>query len=234
MLAWCWPSKVWSLSLTFLAKSMFLRCLWMAHGTGLHRCVHCGVLAQSRFRAAPIAYFCRLCREGQGAFSTECWVFSSGVIEAVYVFKDCQFSGPSCRPMVPPTQLGFDGFEECLNSGIVTARQSQPSCVQMQRMSIAWQCIGTANVTRRARPLLVRSGCAEVAIQQVRRDIEVVVAVGLASVNLIHWIQFLTLLTLYFFDLSTRMSFSRINRQMRRWPTSSPASFNTSVIRGLP
>src|SRR6056297_337984 len=44
-------------------------------------------------------------------------------------------------------------------------------------MSIAWQGICAAIVPRRARPFPVRTDCREVAIQQVRCDVEAVVAV---------------------------------------------------------
>src|SRR6056297_187048 len=44
-------------------------------------------------------------------------------------------------------------------------------------MSIAWQGICAAIVPRRARPFPVRTDCREVAIQQVRSDVEAVVAV---------------------------------------------------------
>ena len=46
------------------------------------------------------------------------------------------------------------------------------------------------DVTDITRPFLVWLGGMEVAIQQVRGDVECVIAVRLASGNLIHWIKF--------------------------------------------
>ena len=70
-----------------------------------------------------------------------------------------------------------------------------------------------------ARPFLVGPICREVTIQQVRRDVERVVAVRRR----------------FEFPRSFNdIPFSRISRPTRRCPTSTPTSFNSSVIRGRP
>ena len=43
------------------------------------------------------------------------------IVEAVDVFKDGHLSLPACCPRMPPNQLGLDGFEERLNSGVIVA-----------------------------------------------------------------------------------------------------------------
>jgi hypothetical protein len=45
----------------------------------------------------------------------------SKFIKAVDVFKDLQFGRAAGVPRVPPDQFGFDGFEECLDGGVVIA-----------------------------------------------------------------------------------------------------------------
>lgn len=90
------------------------------------------------------------------------------------------------------------------------------------------------DVTDIARPFLIWSICRDVTIQQVRCDIELVVAGCLAAGNLIHWIKFLSRLTLNLRVLSTTIPFSRINRPTRRCPASTPTSFSSSVIPGRP
>ena len=66
------------------------------------------------------------------------------------------------------------------------------------------------------RPFLVWFERMEVAIQQVRGDVDGMIAVPLASENLIHWIKFCSRLTLNFCVLSTMIRFSRISRPTRR------------------
>lgn len=46
-------------------------------------------------------------------------MFSAGVIEAIYVVEDCQFSGASGGPRLPPDQLRLNRLEERLNCGVV-------------------------------------------------------------------------------------------------------------------
>lgn len=75
-------------------------------------------------------------------------------------------------------------------------------------MSIARQGICTADVPRGASPFLVWLFSIEVAIQQVWRDIELVVAVPL-SADCFAIACRAMVVTLYFFDLSTQMLFSR-------------------------
>jgi hypothetical protein len=70
-----------------------------------------------------------------------------------------------------------------------------------------------------ARPFLVRSIRREVTVQQVWRDVERMVA---------------SVVALNFLVLSTTIPFSRIRRPTRRCPTSTPTSFNSSVILGRP
>ena len=46
---------------------------------------------------------------------------SSRVIEPVSAFEDRHLCLPAGVPCVPPDQLGFDGFEERFNSGLIIA-----------------------------------------------------------------------------------------------------------------
>ena len=46
---------------------------------------------------------------------------SSWIIEAVYVLKERGFSLASGLPYMAPDQFGLDGFEECLDGGVVIA-----------------------------------------------------------------------------------------------------------------
>ena len=48
-------------------------------------------------------------------------MFSTWVIEAVYVIEDRQFSGAACGPIVPPYQFSLYRFEERVNGCIVVA-----------------------------------------------------------------------------------------------------------------
>ena len=70
-----------------------------------------------------------------------------------------------------------------------------------------------------ARPLLVRPARREVLLQEIRRDVEGMIAVGgrleLAGPNNLDAIW-------------------RISRATRRWPTCRPNSFNFPNMRGLP
>ena len=70
-----------------------------------------------------------------------------------------------------------------------------------------------------ARPLLVRGTRRKVLLQEVRRDVEGVIAVGGALELRLRMM---------------RMPFWRIRRPTRRCPTRRPSSFSSSVIRGLP
>ena len=48
-------------------------------------------------------------------------MFAARIIEAVDVFKDRQFRRTTRVPRVSPDQLGFDGFEERLDYGVIVA-----------------------------------------------------------------------------------------------------------------
>jgi hypothetical protein len=82
-------------------------------------------------------------------------------------------------------------------------------------------------------PFLVWSICVEVTIQQVGRDVELMIAIPL-SADCVAIACRAMVVALCLRVLMTDMPFWRINRPTRRWPISRPISFNSSVMRGLP
>jgi len=79
--------------------------------------------------------------------------------------------------------------------------------VQTQNHSKIQPALTRPDIADVTGPLLVWRISFEVTIRQVRRDIEFVIAVSLASVNLIPRIKFLTLLTLCLRVRTTDMAF---------------------------
>lgn len=59
-------------------------------------------------------------------------MFSSSVIESIYVVEDCEFSSASGWPGLPPNELCFDGFEERFD-GSVDRAVSSGSVLKNQR-----------------------------------------------------------------------------------------------------
>ena len=82
-------------------------------------------------------------------------------------------------------------------------------------------------------PLLVWRISGEVSIQQVRCNVELVVAAPL-SADCFAIACRAMVVTLCLRVLTTDMPFWRINLPTQRWPTFKPISFNSSVMRGLP
>ena len=82
-------------------------------------------------------------------------------------------------------------------------------------------------------PFLVRLICNEVSVQQVGRNVELMVAVPL-SADCFAIACRAMVVTLCLRVLITDMPFWRIKRPTRRWPIFRPISFSSSVIRGRP
>lgn len=72
----------------------------------------------SRFRAAPVAHLSDLSFEGQGAFSAQCRVPSTRIVETVDVFEDGHLSIATCAPGSLPQQFRLDGLEEGFNGSV--------------------------------------------------------------------------------------------------------------------
>jgi hypothetical protein len=135
------------------------------------------------------------------------------------------------RPTIRVVNAALGGARNAM--AIVSARIARSRFIRLLTVQPMTRrgCKSRIDVCDVASPLLVGCIGCKVTIQQVGRDIEFMIAVPL-SADCFAIACRAVVVTVCLRVRTTDLQFWRINLPTRRWPTSKPISFSSSVIRG--